>query len=368
MTAMMISTAHIPLCLRRRGARCRDSTLPGVIALALTAPLAYEANPGIVQGVAPQRHDGGARARRRAQRARPAAEERQARVPARADRPAAARHHGDASRRWPASACSRSHDGRPRLRPAGGGREGRAAAHDQRAGAGARSRPCPRARASSSAAWVRDLGNGSTAAYNAGARYPAASTIKLAILLGVLARDDADPLRSSSWPLERALVLSSSNSAANALIPRAGGAGGRRRASRARSARPRRSPAAATCSRPASAPIRAAAPSQRRPLPPSTVVDQPAFPCCKYTTAHDLGTLLVSLTLAASRSRPGAAARDHGARGARRAVAADPRELSRASCARPWRSRSATRPAGCPTSSTTPRSSSRPAARSSRCS
>ena len=31
----------------------RDSTLPGVIALTLTAPLAYEANPGIIQGVAP---------------------------------------------------------------------------------------------------------------------------------------------------------------------------------------------------------------------------------------------------------------------------------------------------------------------------
>ena len=76
----------------------------------------------------------------------------------------------------------------------------------------------------SSAAWVRDLGTGSTAAYNAGAHYPAASTVKLAILLGVLARDDADPLRSSAWTLERALVLSSSNAAANALLPRAGGA------------------------------------------------------------------------------------------------------------------------------------------------
>ena len=37
----------------------------------------------------------------------------------------------------------------------------------------------------------------------------------------------------------------------------------------------------------------------RTPLPPTTVVDQPSFPCCKYTTAHDLGILLVSLTLAA---------------------------------------------------------------------
>ena len=78
----------------------------------------------------------------------------------------------------------------------------------------------------SSAAWVRNLGNGRTAAYNAGAHFPSASTLKLAILLAVLARDDADPLRSSSWSLERSLVLSSSNRAANALLPRAGGPAG----------------------------------------------------------------------------------------------------------------------------------------------
>jgi hypothetical protein len=42
----------------------------------------------------------------------------------------------------------------------------------------------------------------------------------------------------------------------------------------------------------------------RRPLPPTTVVDQPAFPCCKYTTAHDLGTLLVSLMLASTGHGP----------------------------------------------------------------
>ena len=75
-----------------------------------------------------------------------------------------------------------------------------------------------------SAAWVRDLASGRTAAYNAGAHFPAASTVKLGILLGVLARDSADPLRSSSWSLERALVLDSSNRAANELLPRAGGA------------------------------------------------------------------------------------------------------------------------------------------------
>ena len=61
MIATMMMTAHMTQCLRKGSAyaRCRDSTLPGVIALTLTAPLAYEANPGIVQGVAPARHDGG---------------------------------------------------------------------------------------------------------------------------------------------------------------------------------------------------------------------------------------------------------------------------------------------------------------------
>ena len=71
---------------------------------------------------------------------------------------------------------------------------------------------------------------------------------------------------------------------------------------------------------------------RRTPLPPTSVADQPTFPCCKYTTAHDLGTLLVSLSAGRDRPRPGAAAGHHGARGARRALAAPPRGLSRGSC------------------------------------
>jgi hypothetical protein len=42
----------------------------------------------------------------------------------------------------------------------------------------------------------------------------------------------------------------------------------------------------------------------RTPLPPTSVVTQPTFPCCKYTTAHDLGTLLVSLMLASTGHGP----------------------------------------------------------------
>jgi hypothetical protein len=147
-----------------------------------------------------------------------------------------------------------------------------------------------------------DLANGRTAAYNAGARFPAASTVKLAILLAVLARDHADPLTSPSWSLERSVVLDSSNIAANELLPRAGGAAAVDALARGLGAT-----ATFTCcgylpepgeQRPATARAR------HDPLPPSSVVDQPAFPCCKYTTAHDLGTLLVSLMLASTGHGP----------------------------------------------------------------
>jgi hypothetical protein len=151
-----------------------------------------------------------------------------------------------------------------------------------------------------SAAWIRDLGDGSTAAYNAAARFPAASTVKLGILLGVLARDAADPVRSPSWTLERALVLESSNSAANVLLPRAGGAAQVDVLVRALGAT-----STFTCCGYLLEPgEHAYAGARRRLLPPSRVDAQPSFPCCKYTTAHDLGTLLVSLTLAASGHGP----------------------------------------------------------------
>lgn len=153
-----------------------------------------------------------------------------------------------------------------------------------------------------SAAWVRDLASGRTAAYNAGAHFPAASTVKLGILLGVLARDSADPLRSSAWPLERALVLDSSNRAANELLPRAGGAAAVDTLIGSLGAT-----ATFTCCGYLLEPNERRHVTERalrRPLPPTTVVDQPTFPCCKYTTAHDLGTLLVSLMLASTGHGP----------------------------------------------------------------
>jgi hypothetical protein len=156
----------------------------------------------------------------------------------------------------------------------------------------------------SSAAWVRDLASGRTAAYNAGAHYPAASTAKLAILLGVLARDRADPLRSPAWSLVRSLVLDSSNRAANELLPLAGGAAAVDALARGLGAT-----GTFVCCGYLLEPGEKRHLTQhvlRTPVPPATVVDQPAFPCCKYTTAHDLGTLLVSLMLASTGHGPAA--------------------------------------------------------------
>jgi Beta-lactamase enzyme family len=151
-----------------------------------------------------------------------------------------------------------------------------------------------------SAAWIRDLSTGRTASYNAGAHFPAASTVKLGILLGVLARDDADPLRSSSWSLERSLVLNSSNLAANELLPRAGGAAAVDTLVQALGGT-----GTFTCCGYLLEPGEGSRSAQReRRLPPTTIVDQPSFPCCKYTTAHDLGTLLVSLMLASTGHGP----------------------------------------------------------------
>ena len=270
------------------------------MALALTAPLAYEANPGIVQGVAPA----GATA------VRVLADGRSVRVLRLTSgmrafllgpiglppRDITVTVEALAGKRVLASTTVDHVFGLPAAAATV------APPRTINAKVQARLRTLPTRTGVSSAAWVRDLATGSTAAYNAGAHYPAASTIKLAILLGVLARDDGDPVQSSAWTLERALVLSSSNSAANALIPRAGGAAVIDEVASSLGAT-----ATFTCCGyllEAGEHAYSARRVARLPLPPTTVVDQPAFPCCKYTTAHDLGTLLVSLTLAASGHGP----------------------------------------------------------------
>ena len=153
----------------------------------------------------------------------------------------------------------------------------------------------------SSAAWMRDLPTApppaTTPARASRPRARSSSRSCSAFSRATMPTRCARP----SWSLERSLVLNSSNRAANELLPRAGGAAAvdtRREALGATASLP----AAATCSSPASA--RRPGGCCASPLPPTTVADQPTFPCCKYTTAHDLGTLLVSLTLAATGHGP----------------------------------------------------------------
>ena len=148
-------------------------------------------------------------------------------------------------------------------------------------------------------AWIRDLRRGTAAASNAGARFPSASTLKLGILLALFARSTVDPTASGTWSLVRSMIQSSSNRASNELLPSAGGAEG---------VNSLMASAGATstdmCCPYLLEGDESLGWSLHPPVPPIDVSEQPTFPCCKYTTAHDLGSLLVSLALATSGHGP----------------------------------------------------------------
>jgi hypothetical protein len=155
---------------------------------------------------------------------------------------------------------------------------------------------------SSRSAWVRHLGTGRTMSWNAGATFPGASTLKLAILLTSLARDGADPVNGGPWSTYRRLVLDSSNRAANELLVRMGGStsgggfivngfvaslGGR------------------------STDMYGGyllEPGDRRlaETPPASVDSQPSYPTGKHTSAHDLGVVMTALVQAAAGGGPAA--------------------------------------------------------------
>ena len=73
------------------------------------------------------------------------------------------------------------------------------------------------------AAWVQDLTSGEAAGVNADAAFPAASTVKLGLLAGALARLGASPERSRYAHDLRAMAAWSSNLATNRLLRRLGG-------------------------------------------------------------------------------------------------------------------------------------------------
>ena len=78
--------------------------------------------------------------------------------------------------------------------------------------------------------WVHDLHTGRTAGWNSDASFPAASTVKLAVLVAALRRFGPRPERSTAWREIRDLAVWSSNLASNRLLVRLGGteAGGTR--------------------------------------------------------------------------------------------------------------------------------------------
>ena len=73
------------------------------------------------------------------------------------------------------------------------------------------------------AVWARGLASGRAASSNAGATFPAASTLKLAILMTAFARSQEDPVRDGRWSAYRRMILDSSNRTASALLVTIGG-------------------------------------------------------------------------------------------------------------------------------------------------
>ena len=162
---------------------------------------------------------------------------------------------------------------------------------------GRRVRALTRSFGGTSGVYVQDLRSGYGAAWNARARFPAASTLKLAIAVAVLRAETAQPARESE--LERLLhelLVHSDNEAANRLLARLGGSWRVDETMRELGLRDSlmyggyeveelRQPAA------------------RRPIP-IRMEEQPRFGVGKYTTAWDLARLARAVQLAASGRGP----------------------------------------------------------------
>jgi beta-lactamase class A len=153
--------------------------------------------------------------------------------------------------------------------------------------------PLARGFAGTSAVFVKDVGSGAGAAWNARARFPAASTLKLAIAVEVLRLLHGKPI-AGSWVdgLLRRMLLESSNEAANALEVWLGGStpgGGARVDELMRLL-------GLVDSEMYGGYLRET--QSRRPIP-GRVESAPSFGRGKYTSALDLARLLVDVHLAA---------------------------------------------------------------------
>ena len=150
--------------------------------------------------------------------------------------------------------------------------------------------------------WIHDLASGGTGAWNAGARFPAASTVKLGVLIAALDRFGPRPERSEAAHDMEALAAWSSNLGANRLL-RLLGDGDVRRGVALVEARLRRVGARASTY-----------PGEYRV---GTTRGGPPLVSRRTTTARDLGRILVALHLSAlgdPRARAGTGLEAHEAR------------------------------------------------------
>jgi hypothetical protein len=136
--------------------------------------------------------------------------------------------------------------------------------------------------------YAEDLVTGRGAAWNARARFPAASTLKVAIAVEALRTHSGKP--EPGYYLDsllRAMLVESDNDAANALEGTFGGGSAVDELLRGLGIGDTWMGGGYLHGTPVLPPI------------PVRVESQPSFPCCKYTTAWDLARLLTDVHLAA---------------------------------------------------------------------
>jgi len=148
-----------------------------------------------------------------------------------------------------------------------------------------------------SAVYVEDLATGFGAAWNARARFPAASTLKLAIAVAVLRAEPGKPAaRSPTAALLRAMLVGSDNEAANRLLARIGGSGRVEETLRVLGLSDSLMYGGYEVED-------ARRPAARAPIP-IRVEDQPVFGVGKYTSAWDLARLARAVYHAAAGRGP----------------------------------------------------------------
>ena len=133
--------------------------------------------------------------------------------------------------------------------------------------------------------WIHDLATGRVAGWNSDARFPAASTVKLGVIVAALRAVEAAPERSRFWYDLRQLTGWSSNLAANRLLTQLG-------ASKVSDALGDLGMISSTYP----GPYRVGTARLDSPKPPP-------LGTWRYTTAHDLGRALYALQAAAAGNR-----------------------------------------------------------------